>query len=300
MIMRVAFLGFLVAVTTPTAHAFVAKAPLTACQKTRSLSYSHQQHQHQQTQTQLSMSLQPLYDTLCSKVSEQLGLQATDFCETYGAATWQSDSGAQGTAAWLSEASPKFLTGVSTCTLFKGLTEELTINVWMGPSYDIPHMLLSFGADDTGSTYHVSADYVPRGANQMGSDPQYMQAYYNEQVLDAWTAAAAAGSPLAPAAEFESRVINSPAKIAVTGLTAARAQEMAVQHTDRFLGWVSEAQPVAARLRGSFNLRDDKLRQFYYRGQVGKQVAALGPDLGMTVAAVNTGPTAEAYVGGGS
>jgi hypothetical protein len=34
--------------------------------------------------------------------------------------------------------------------------------------------------------------------------------------------------------------------------------------------------------------------------QVGKQVAALESDLGQVVAAVNTGPAAEAYVGGGS
>jgi hypothetical protein len=257
------------------------------------------------------MSLQPLYDTLCSKVSAQLGLQATDFCETFEAATWQSSKNGivQGTAAWLSEVSPQFLTGVSTCTRVEGLSEELTINVWMGPSYEIPHMLLTFGRngnDGNGSTYHVSADYVPRGANVMGSDPQYMQAYYsNPQVLDAWTAAAAAaaGTFLPPAAEFELRVLDSPAKIAVTGLTAAQAEAIAVAHTDRFLGWVAAAaaaQPIPARLRGSFNLRDDKLRQFYYRGQVGKQVAALGPELGATVAAVNTGPTAEAYVGGGS
>lgn len=289
--MKVAFLGYLVAVTQ-TAHAFVAKAPLTAW-KTRALS-------SQQT-TQLSMSLQPLYDTLSAKVSVQLGLQETDFCETFEAATWQSsDNGVQGTAAWLSETSPQFLTGVSTCTRVEGPAEELTINVWMGPSYDIPHMLLTFGKNAVGDDYHVSADYVPRGANVMGSDPQYMQAYYNEQVLDAWTAAAAAGTPLAPAAEFALRVIDSPAKIAVTGLTAVQAADIATAHAERFLGWVAASQQVPARLRGSFNLRDDKLRQFYYRGQLGKQVAALGQDLGQVVAAVNTGPTAEAYVGGGS
>ena len=144
------------------------------------------------------MSLRPLYDSLSSKVSAQLGLQATDFCETFQAATWQSitpattggvQASVQGTAAWWSEASPQFLTGVSTCTRVQGPAEELTINVWMGPSYDIPHMLLTFGGNADGSTYHVSADYVPRGANVMGSDPQYMQAYYNEQVRDAWTAA---------------------------------------------------------------------------------------------------------------
>ena len=37
-------------------------------------------------------------------------------------------------------------------------------------------------------------------------------------------------------------------------------------------------------------MRDDKLRQFYYRGQVQKQVRLLGNDngLGQLVAAVNT------------
>jgi hypothetical protein len=130
------------------------------------------------------MSLQPL-TTLSSKVSEQLGLQATDFCETFEAATWQTSPAGevQGTAAWLSETSPQFLTGVSTCTRLEGLAEDLTINVWMGPSYDIPHMLLTFGCNADGSTYHVSADYVPCGANVMGSDPQH--ASLLQQVLDA-------------------------------------------------------------------------------------------------------------------
>jgi hypothetical protein len=68
----------------------------------------------------------------------------------------------------------------------------------------------------------------------------------------------------------------------------------------RFLTWLDAAQPIPARLRGSFNMRDDKLRQFFYRGQVQKQVKLLGDGLGQTVAVVNTGPTAEAYVGGGS
>jgi hypothetical protein len=127
--------------------------------------------------------------------------------------------------------------------------------------------------------YHVIADYVPRGANvMMGSDPQCIQAYYNDQGKGAWTAAyAAAGSQvLPPTAEFDLRLIDSPVKIAVTGLlTQQQAQDTASAHADLFWSWVSSAQPVAARLRGSFNLRDDKLRQFYYRGQAAKQVAAV-------------------------
>jgi hypothetical protein len=173
------------------------------------------------------------------------------------------------------------------------------LNVWMGPSYDVPHLLVTFGLDQ-GNLYHVTADYVPRGAIVMGSDPQYLQAFYDETVQQAWTDASAAGQALGPAPEFELRLLDSPAKIAVTGLTAASAEAIVVAHVDRFLAWVEQAQQVPARLRGSFNMRDDKIRQYYYRGQVAKQAAALGGDLGMTVAAVNTGPTAEAYVGGGS
>ena len=64
--------------------------------------------------------------------------------------------------------------------------------------------------------------------------------------------------------------------------------------------WVDEAQPIPARSRGSMNLRDDKLRQYFYRGEVTRCVKELGDDLGSVVAAGNTGPTAESYVGGGS
>jgi hypothetical protein len=69
---------------------------------------------------------------------------------------------------------------------------------------------------------------------------------------------------------------------------------------NRFLSWVEKAQPIMARTRGSFNLRDDKLRQYYFKGEVAKNMARLGNDLGVKVGAANTGPTAEAYVGGGS
>lgn len=90
------------------------------------------------------MSLQPLYDTLCSKVNDQLGLQAHAFHETFEAATYGLEDPSKGTAAWLSEASSQFLTGVSACTRIEGSAEELMINVWIGPSYDIPHMPLTF------------------------------------------------------------------------------------------------------------------------------------------------------------
>ncbi|GKY98226.1 hypothetical protein MPSEU_000780300 [Mayamaea pseudoterrestris] len=246
----------------------------------------------------LQMSLRPLHDSLCNQVTQKLGLQVTDFTDSFGASSWSSSSGASGTAAWLSEANPQFLTGVSYLTRQDGQQEDLTLNVWMGPSYDVPHCLLTFGSGSNG--YHVTADYVPRGPNVMGADPQYLQTYYNENVQAAWKQAHASGQALSPPIEFEHRLLHSPARFAVGGLDASTAERLACDHVNRFLAWIESAPQIPARSRGSFNMRDDKLRQFYFRAQLQEQVNALGDDLGRTVAAVNTGPTAEAYVGGGS
>ena len=61
-----------------------------------------------------------------------------------------------------------------------------------------------------------------------------------------------------------------------------------------------DCQPIAARLRGGFNARDDKLRQYFYRGKVEEYTALFGEEEGRTMAAISTGPISEAYVGGGS
>jgi hypothetical protein len=251
----------------------------------------------------LKMSLRSVYDELCQTVSHKFALKVTDFSSTYQAQTWKS-SVAEGSADWLAESSPQYLTGVSLCTRInnKDITvkrEELTLNVWMGPSYDVPHCLIEFGQAADGS-YHVTLDYVARGATVMGGDPQYLQQYYGDDVQGAWTFAHTIGAPLPPEPAFEARLLDSPARISVTGLSATDAGNMARTHVSRYLSWLDTAQPIPARLRGSFNMRDDKLRQFFYRGQVQKQVRLLGEGLGQTVAAVNTGPTTEAYVGGGS
>jgi hypothetical protein len=119
-------------------------------------------------------------------------------------------------------------------------------------------------------------------------------------VQASWNKAYAAGQSLAPRPEFEYRMMQSPAFLAVTSLDPSTAEQLVREHVERFLGWVETAQAIPARLRGSFNMRDDKLRQFFYRAQMQEQIRTLGDGLGPTVAAVNTGPTAEAYVGGGS
>jgi len=243
------------------------------------------------------------YDEVTSKVYQTLGLQVTDFTQTFNAQTWSDPtSGVNGAADWLSEANPKFLTGVSYCSRVGGNAGEVfTLNIWMGPSYDVPNMLLEFGQKPDG-TYAVTADYVMRGSTPIGSDPQMMECYYGPSTIDAWNRAysSAGATPLGPALAFESRLLDSPAKIAVGNIGQADADAVVKNHVDTFLGWLEGAQQVPARSRGSFNLRDDKIRQYFYKGEYNKNVAEFGEQLGGVVAAVNTGPTAEAYVGGGS
>jgi hypothetical protein len=244
-------------------------------------------------------SFRALHDELCSMVGSRFGLQRTDFCDVVGGSNWQDpNSGASGSATWWSESSPNFLTGVTTATMQRGSEELYTINIWMGPSYDVPHLLLSFG------TSKLIADYVPRGGNVLGSDPQYLSMYFeNPDVQSAYTQAyfSGASQPLLPPPELETRLLFSPSRIAVSGLSSETVTSLARQHVTRFLSWVDQSQPIPARSRGAFNLRDDKLRQYYFRGQVQQQIReSNNADLGRMIAASITGPVAEAYVGGGS
>lgn len=250
------------------------------------------------------MSMRPTFEALSAKVVQTFGLQRTDFTEMYNGQAWHCPAtGTSGTAEWMSEASPKFLTGVSLTTRANpdGSNEQLSIHIWMGPSFEVPHMLLTFGEQSNGR-YSVTADYVVRGSTPIGSDPQYLQTFYGEDITRGWTAAhsvpGAMDLPSSP--YFESRLLQSPAKISLGNLDYANAEAIATVHLDRFLSWLDGAQPILARNRGSFNLRDDKLRQFFYRAELMKNVDEFGDGLGQIVGAVNTGPTAEAYVGGGS
>jgi hypothetical protein len=160
---------------------------------------------------------------------------------------------------------------------------------------------MTFGEESNGR-YAVTADYVARGDTPIGSNPQYINMFYGEDVTTTWTSAynTEGSQPLAPQGSFEERLLASPARIAVGGLSRDVADRIVSNHLDRFLAWVDAAEPIPARSRGSMNLRDDKLRQFFYRGELTRCVKDLGNNLGSVVAAGNTGPTAESYVGGGS
>jgi hypothetical protein len=252
-------------------------------------------------------SMRTLFDELTSELIQRLNLEDTDFTETnYGCASWSAPT-VSGTAEWLHEQpSPKYLTGVSFLTRqnnnnnSKEDGEYYTINVWMGPTYDCPHVLMTFGAQSTGNRYPVTLDYLPRGATPLGSDPLYLDKYYSsEDVQEAWETAYRVGTPLPPeSAALETRLLYSPVRIAVTLDDAQLAEELIRGHLERFLEWLGNAQPIPARSRGSMTTRDDLLRQYYYRGQVIQNVAEFGDGLGNSLAAVNTGPVAAevAYV----
>lgn len=304
--MRVLFLLAIAAVTQTHAFAGWGSRP-----------WRYQQGALQMSTAQDNMSLGATYETLTKQVTEKLGLQQTDFTSSYEADVWSCsqspDVQISGTSLWLSEASPKYLTGASFCTHTHSSPQQdqatYTINIWMGPSYDVPHMLLTFGQTvahgptSSLTTYSLSADYVTRGATPFGSDPQVLDNYYSKEVIQAWSKAYSlpGACPLAPQEEFSSRILNSPVRMALHNIASIHDVNALVHgHVDRFLSWITTAQPIMARARGSFNLRDDKLRQFYFKGEVAKNVASLGDKLGFKVGAANTGPTAEAYVGGGS
>lgn len=251
----------------------------------------------------LRISLKETYDELRTSISNKFDLQTTDFTETYECQTW-SKGDTKGTADWLQEASPQFLTGASFYTKSNSQfsSEEYTINIWMGPSYDVPNMLLTFG-EVAPNNYFVTSDFVVRGSVPFGSDPQYVEKYYSSSVTQAWKSAYSNPDVVPMHSELstlESRILFSPARISVSNLNQEVSIDMINTHVSTFLSFLDTAQPIAARLRGSFNLRDDKLRQFYFSGELVKNQHEFGEDLGRNIAASNTGPLAEAYVGGGS
>ncbi|GMI36167.1 hypothetical protein TrCOL_g3776 [Triparma columacea] len=232
-----------------------------------------------------SSSLKGLQDSLWSKINARTPLKDTDFASAFGASEY---------GQFYDEVSPQYLTGVTKYTI--GSTHSL--DCWMGPSNDIPNSLLSFGEDEDG-TFSLTCDMVTRGSTPIGSDPQMIEKYYAPAM--AWASAASSqGKPLPPPTSFNSRVVSSPLRVSVGGLSFENVETLANEHVDRWCSYVEDCQPIAARLRGGFNARDDKLRQYFYRGKVEEYTALFGEEEGRTMAAISTGPISEAYVGGGS
>ena len=250
----------------------------------------------------LVMSLTAVHTKLFNNVRDALGLKSTDFAAKYDAADF-SKGGFEGCCEWWDEAKGSKLTGVSFNAIRNPASgfELLTLNCWMGPAYNCPHMLLSIGTDPSISGSSIRADYLPRGPIPLGSDQTTMDMYFGADVVQWYDSAvkASRGSFLPPSASFYGRLLRSPVELAVHGLDEASVAAIATEHVERWISYVLDAQQNEARSRGAINTRDDKQRMFAYRAELSDATSWVGADFGASLAAARTGPVAEAYVGGG-
>ena len=184
---------------------------------------------------------------------------------------------------WLDEENPKFLTGLARYTTNDNVKH---INVWMGPSYDCPHLIWSAWAEEGKETFAIDVDYVVRGPTPIGGDPQMFEKYYSSGTNDF------DGIEYAPIESIARKVLVSPIRTARSALTLPQLTEITKIFSSRWLEFVSAADVVPGRSRGAMNNRDDKQRQFFYKH--------LANSYSEEVGRLASGPLAEAYVGGGS
>ena len=237
-----------------------------------------------------------LHKEFFAKVNAQLNLKVALSASHTGPRGWTA------TTEWHDEVKGSKLTGLSSNVIASAETGETycQLNGWLGPKYFLPHMLLQVGENKAGK-FCVKADYVPRGPNAFGTDDQYLQTHYGQDVL-AWydNAVTVPGSVLLPPSKsFAARLLRSPVHLAVGDLSFDDAAEIAGKHVTRWLAWVEEGRESEARQRGALNGRDDKLRQFAFRAALFEAGEWFGSENAATVAGAMTGPVAEAYVGGG-
>eukprot|EP00636_Phaeomonas_parva_P003918 CAMPEP_0118851182 /NCGR_PEP_ID=MMETSP1163-20130328/717_1 /TAXON_ID=124430 /ORGANISM="Phaeomonas parva, Strain CCMP2877" /LENGTH=270 /DNA_ID=CAMNT_0006783473 /DNA_START=130 /DNA_END=942 /DNA_ORIENTATION=+ len=229
-------------------------------------------------------------------IGERLGLEGSDYTQSLGMQSFNA-GGVQGSADWLKEASPKYLTGVSTSSVTANGKTTMTIEAWMGPSYEVPHMTLKLAS--AGDMCEITADYISRNDIAYCAE-SYREDHYGADVMAWWAKGASAGPALPPSTAFGGRLLRSPAELSVQLADANLMGDLAVEHVNRWLNWLVDAEPLIARKRGAMNSRDDALRRFAFAGNVASCVAMAGEDAGRSIAAAITGPVSEAYVGGAS
>lgn len=98
------------------------------------------------------------------------------------------------------------------------------------------------------------------------------------------------------------RLLNSPVYLSVAGLSLDQAASDSEVFIYRWLDWLTSADKVNARQLGDIYTRDDKLRQFAFKGNCASADMIVGARAGEVINSLGTactGPLAEA-VGGGS
>lgn len=241
-----------------------------------------------------STELADLQNVLFDEINAALGLKESISNSYAGSTGWSVD------AKWYDESKGNKLTGVTKAILSNDQETVFYLNGWMGPSFFVPHMLLEVSKNSDGK-YSLNADLIPRGPNAFGTDDTYVQTYYGNEVLSWYENAYGYPNvvPLPPSKSFSSRLLRSPVQVAIGNLDYDSVQAIASKHVSRWLEWIKTAKPAEARQKGALNGRDDKLRQFAFRGTVLEASNRFGPEDGRLVGGYITGPVAEAYVGGG-
>mmetsp|Transcript_10914 Transcript_10914/g.10548 ORF Transcript_10914/g.10548 Transcript_10914/m.10548 type:complete len:292 (+) Transcript_10914:152-1027(+) len=250
-----------------------------------------------------SDDLSGLQTSLFDSINSYLNLKLTDFTSMYEANEWKSGDWS-GNTGWWDEKMGSKLTGVSKCST-RGPNDQFseTLNIWMGPGYMVPHLLLTIATDPkTYEGFSITADYVVRGPTPIGTDMTYVELYYGKDVNDWYNNIMAMPNTkhMPPSASFSARLLQSPIHLSVSGLSLEEATIISTDHVNRWMNFMKEAPKVEPRSRGAINGRDDKQRQFYYKAALTDSVSKVGKDFGKTLGICTTGPIAEAYIGGGS
>lgn len=243
---------------------------------------------------QSASTISSLHESLFLKANDYFHLKLTGNNPEYN--KWSFD-GSFGIAEWWDETSGSKLTGVSKNKAENDENILCTLNIWCGPAYNTPHLLLSFGSDK--DSIFIRSDYVNRGPTPLGSDDRVLEKFYNSNVQKWYNSIMVAdGVTALKPLNFGSRLLhNSPVAIAATGLDIDLLTSSCNTFVDTWLDWVTHEEQNNPRTRGGFNLRDDKLRSFAYSA-ARSEIAPFTNDIGL--AGGWTGPISEAYVGGGS
>lgn len=274
------------------------------CMVCASLAFNTQQSMKAIRMNMRMNAVTDLQEKLFNQLNDALQLKETDFTSKYGMKECSKGSHMIKTS-WYDESRGSKLTGVSKYSITNSNDNSTlaSVNVWMGPGYLVPHLLLTISSSMKGSDslLTISADYVPRGPTPIGSDITYVDTYYGKSVLS-WYDKYSTGNVISmPSKSFSERLLKSAIGLTVEDLSVDNATAMSTEHVDRWIQWIKDAKQLEARQRGAINTRDDKLREYAYRANIAKSIEILGnsDDTSSSLAACMTGPVAEAYVGGG-
>ena len=130
-------------------------------------------------------SLETLRETYFKEVNDFFSLKPTDFSEQYNVKSWSSGS-LTGSIQWWDELKGSKLTGVSDYSYHDSVDKSSSyhINIWMGPTYLVPNLVLNFGYNKDG--YFITSDYIARGPYPIGSDTNYLDNFYSAKHLTAY------------------------------------------------------------------------------------------------------------------